>query len=250
MKDFLIGFGYPWRGLGVLFQPRLRRLAMWPIAINAVLFSVALYYLVTQVNRWVDSLLPGWLAWLEWLLWPLFLVVALAATLFSFARIANMIALPFNTRICRTIIRMRPENPLAQAAKQQSWRNDFRMVGHEILKLSVYLVWFLPLLALSALPLVGMLAQVVLICFGIYWCALEYLDYPLSEAGIPLRQLRARMRQQQAMVLGFGTAQLLLSLTPVLNLVSIPAGVVAATRLCLERPAFTATTQDDTEQIV
>lgn len=236
MKDFLVGFAYPWRGLGVLFQPRLRALAWWPIIINVVLFSVGLYFLVVEVNNWISELLPDWLGWLEWLLWPLFMLIALAAALFSFARIANLIAVPFNARLCQALMQMRPDDPLTQAAKKQGWRNDLRLIGHEILKLAVYLAWFLPLLTLSLLPGVGFLAQVVLVYFGVYWCAIEYLDYPLGEAGTPLRQLRARVRQQGMMALGFGAGQLLLSLTPVLNLASVPAGVVAATRLCQDKP--------------
>ena len=236
MKDFLIGFGYPWRGLGILLQPRLRALAWWPIVINVVLFSVAFYLLVVQVDDWISAFLSGWLAWLEWLLWPVFMLIALAATLFSFARLANLIGVPFHARLCQTLMKMRPDDPLTQAAEKQTWRNDLRLIGHEVLKLAVYLAWFLPLLALSFLPFVGFLAQAVLLYFGIYWCALEYLDYPLSEAGTSLRQLRERIKRQGTLALGFGTAQFLLSLTPVLNLVSVPAGVVAATRLCQERP--------------
>lgn len=236
MKDFLIGFGYPWRGLGVLFQPRLRALAWWPIVINAVLFSIAFYFLVIEVSNWISNLLPGWLTWLEWLLWPLFMLIALAATLFSFARIANLIAVPFNARLCRALMRMKPDDPLTQAAEKQTWRNDFRLVGHEVLKLAAYLAWFLPLLAMSFIPFIGFLAQIVLLYYGIYWCALEYLDYPLSEAGTPMRQLRTRLRKQRFLTLGFGAGQLLLSLTPVFNLMSVPTGVVAATRLCQERP--------------
>ena len=235
MKNFLIGFVYPWRGLGILLQPRLRALIWWPVVINVVLFSIAFYFLVVQVSQWLSNL-PGWMAWMEWLLWPLFMLIALAATLFSFAQIANLIAAPFNARLCQTLMRMRPDDPLTQAAEKQTWRNDFRLIGHEILKLAFYLAWFLPLLALSFVPFIGFLAQVALLYFGMYWSAAEYLDYPLSESGISLRQLRARIKQQQTLTLGFGAGQLLLSLTPVLNLVSVPVGVVAATRLCQERP--------------
>lgn len=236
LKDFLVGFGYPWRGLGVLFQSRLRALAWWPIVFNTVLYSVAIYYLVVKVDQWISDLLPGWLAWLEWLLWPLLMLIILAATLFSFVRIANLIALPFNARLCRTLMQMRPDDPLTRAAEKQTWRNDFRLVGHEVLKLAVYLAWFLPLLALSFLPFVGFLAQVVLLYFGMYWCAVEYLDYPLSEAGTSMKKIRIRLREQRFLTLGFGAAQLLLTVIPVLSLVSVPAGVVAATRLCQDRP--------------
>ncbi len=236
MKSFLIGFGYPWRGLGILFQPRLRALAWWPIIINAILFSVAFYFLVIEVNHWISELLPGWLAWLEWLLWPLFMLIALAATLFSFSRIANLIGVPFHARLCRALMQMQPDDPLTQAAKAQGWRNDVRLIGHEVLKLALYLAVFLPLLALSFLPGIGFLAQAVLLYYGIYWCALEYLDYPLSEAGTPMRQIRSRLREQRLLTLGFGAGQFVLLLTPVLNLVAVPTGVVAATRLCQKHP--------------
>ncbi len=89
---------------------------------------------------------------------------------------------------------------------------------------------------MSFIPFIGFLAQIVLLYYGIYWCALEYLDYPLSEAGTPMRQIRTRLREQRFLTLGFGAGQLLLSLTPVFNLMSVPAGVVAATRLCQQNP--------------
>ena len=237
MRDFLLGFSYPWRSLGILLQPRIRRLAWWPIAINIVVFAVAVYYLAATFSTWLDSLLPGWLVWLEWLLWPLFALLVLAVLVFAFARLANMIALPFNVLLCQTLLQMRPEDPLALAAKQQqTWRSSLRMLPHEAVKLLAFLVWFAPLMALSFVPFIGMLASIVLLYLGIYWCALEYLDYPLSEAGQTLRQMRARLAQQRFLMLGFGAGQMLLTLAPLINLLAIPVGVAAATRLCQEHP--------------
>ncbi len=236
MTSFLIGFAYPWRGLGVLLRPRLRALVWWPIAINAALFSAAFYFLAVRVHAWFDDLLPAWLGWLEWLLWPLFILFALVTTLFAFARVANLVAVPFNARLCRALMRTRPDDPLTRAAEKQTWRDDFRLIVNEVVKLAFFLAWFLPLLALSLLPFVGLLGKAALLYFGIYWYAVEYLDYPFGEAGTPLRKLRARMRRMGIVTLGFGAGQMLLTLTPVLNLAAIPAGVVGATRLCQDRP--------------
>ncbi len=236
MRDFLLGFSYPWRSLSILLQPRIRRLAWWPIAINIIVFAMAVYYLAATFSSWLDSMLPWWLEWLAWLLWPLFVLMILAVLVFAFARLANMIALPFNVRLCQALLQMRPEDPLALAAQRQTWRSSLRMLPHEAAKLLAFLIWFAPLTALSFVPVVGMPARLVLLFFGIYWCALEYIDYPLSEAGHTLRQMRARLAQQRFLMLGFGTGQMLLSLAPLLNLLAIPVGVAAATRLCQEHP--------------
>ena len=236
MIDFLQGFAQPWLGLGLLLRPGFRRLAAAPVLLNVVLYSAALYWLAVGLDRLLDRFLPAWLGWLEWLLWPLLAALAATAVLFTFARLCNLLAAPFMARLCRRLLRQRPEHPLTRAAEAAGGRHALGALGHELLKLALFLPWFLPLAALSLLPLVGPLAALALAALGVWWNALEYLDYPLSEAGVPLRELRARLRRRRALMLGFGAGQLLLTLTPVLNLASVPAGAAAATRLCLRHP--------------
>ena len=236
LRDFLLGFSYPWRGFRTLCQPRFRRLAAWPIAINIALFSAAVYYLAAAFSQWMGNFFPWWLEWLEWLLWPVFALMVLVTLAFGFARFANLIAVPFNARLCQALMQARPEDPLTLAAQRQSWRNNLRILRHEAAKLGAWLLWFAPLLLLTFIPVIGQLAQLVLTYLAVYWCALEYIDYPLSEAGVPLGALRIRLSEQRLLMLGFGTGQMLLMLVPLLNLVAIPAGVAAATRLCQEHP--------------
>ena len=236
MTDFLRGFAQPWLGLGLLLRPGFARLALAPVVLNVVLYSAALYGLMAGLDRLLDDFLPAWLAWLEWLLWPLLALLAAVLVLFTFARLCNLLAAPFTARLCRRLLRQRPEHPLAQAAAACGGRHVFAVLGHELLKLALFLPWFLPLAALSFAPLVGPLAALALAGLSVWWNALEYLDYPLSEAGMPLRELRARLRRQRPLLLGFGAGQLLLTLTPVLNLASVPAGAAGATRLCLRHP--------------
>ena len=242
MNEFLTGFGYPWRGLGFLLQPRLRRMALLPVAINVVLFTTAFYFLAVYLSDWLDALLPWWLQWLEWLLWPLFALLALLATLFSFTRLANLIGVPFNARLCHVLTRTQQGEALKQAAARRGRQNLLLLFGREILKLIVYLVWFLPLLVLSFIPVLGQVASVVMLFFLVYWSAIEYLDYPLGEVGFSFKELRASIREQSLLMLGFGAGQMLLTLTPVLNLVAVPAGVVGATRLCQNHPPATLAT--------
>ena len=236
MTDFLRGFAQPWLGLGLLLRPGFARLALAPVVLNVVLYSAALYGLAVGLDRLLDDFLPAWLGWLEWLLWPLLALLAAALVLLTFARLCNLLAAPFTARLCRRLLRQRPEHPLAQAAAAYGGRHVFAVLGHELLKLALFLPWFLPLAALSFAPLVGPFAALALAGLSVWWNALEYLDYPLSETGATLRELRARLRRQRALLLGFGAGQLLLTLTPVLNLASVPAGAAGATRLCLRHP--------------
>ena len=235
MSAFLAGFLAPWQGLAALARPGLRRYVAVPLAINVALFSLALYWLMARLADLVDGLFPWWLAWLEWLLWPLVALLAMFLVLFSFARVCNVVAAPFTARLCRVLLRAQPHTPLARACARGRGRGAFASVGHEALKLGLFLLWFVPLSLLSLVPFLGLPAALTLVVVSVYWNALEYIDYPLSEAGVPLRGLRRHIRRRPALMLGFGVAQTLLVLCPVLNLASAPAGAAGATRLCLAR---------------
>ena len=180
--------------------------------------------------------MPWWLEWLSWLLLPLLKLVILTISLFVIARLVNVLAVPFNAHLCQKLMRQQPENPLTLAAEKQSWRDLPRLILHECIKLFFFLLWFVPLMALSLVPFIGVIAAALLFYFKVYWNALEYIDYPLAEAGFNFRDLRKRISCQRLMMLGFGISQELLFLIPLLNLASVPAGVAGATQMCLRHP--------------
>ena len=59
--------------------------------------------------------------------------------------------------------------------------------------------------------------------------ALEYGDYPMSNEGIDFAAQRSRMKARRSLAIGFGAGILVMTLVPVLNFLSMPAGVVGAT---------------------
>jgi CysZ protein len=57
----------------------------------------------------------------------------------------------------------------------------------------------------------------------------------MSNHGILFRQQRQRLRQQRMLVMGFGSAVMLLTLVPVVNFLAMPAAVIGATLMWVER---------------
>ena len=93
------------------------------------------------------------------------------------------------------------------------------------------LLYFLAL-ALPTLILALILPPFAPVLWFLYtaWCAaLQYLDYPMANNAVPFRAQRARLRQNRADTLACGGAISLLTTIPVLNLVAMPVGVIAAT---------------------
>ncbi len=98
-RSLLTGAGYALTGLRWLPKAGVRGFVAMPLLINTVLFGAGLWWSAGQFerfDRYLQGLLPTWLAWLHWLLWPLFILTALVMVFYAFTVIANLIAAPFN----------------------------------------------------------------------------------------------------------------------------------------------------------
>ena len=75
MQDAIHGARGFVRGFALLAQPRVRRWAVAPIALSALLYAALLWLLGAYFEGLVDWLraqVPDWLAWLDAMLWVLF----------------------------------------------------------------------------------------------------------------------------------------------------------------------------------
>ena len=73
------------------------------------------------------------------------------------------------------------------------------------------------------------LAPVLWFAYAAWCAALQYLDYPMANNGIPFREQRRRLRQQRGNSLAYGSGVSLMTTVPLLNLIAMPVGVIAAT---------------------
>ncbi|STM10168.1 putative sulfate transport protein [Escherichia coli] len=93
------GFYYFAQGWKLVSQPGIRRFVILPLLVNILLMGGAFWWLFTQLDVWIPTLMsyvPDWLQWLSYLLWPLAVISVLLVFGYFFSTIANWIAAPFN----------------------------------------------------------------------------------------------------------------------------------------------------------
>jgi CysZ protein len=234
MGNPIHGANYLFRGLRLLTEPELRPFIIWPLLINCLLFSIAIYLLSQFFGYWVDyslQLLPEWLQFIDWLLWPLFALLVLVGVYFSFGTLAGFIAAPFNGLLAERV----EQRQRGELLIDENWKSLLatvpRALQRETQKLAYYLPRIILVLVLLWLPLFGPL---IWFLFGAWMMAIQYCDYPMDNNRIPFAQMRLLLKQRRLMALGFGSLVSLAMLIPILNLVIMPAAVIGATLMWLE----------------
>ena len=158
------GFGYFASGLSLVTQKGIKRFVLIPLAVNFLLFSVAFYYLLSELALWRDtalSHLPDWLTWLEFIFWPLAVIVIIVGFSFIFSAAANWIAAPFNGLLAEKV-EQHLTGHTPTGTLMDTMKDVPRMIGREWKKLTYYLPrMILFLILLFSLPVAGQILWVL-----------------------------------------------------------------------------------------
>ena len=212
------------QGAPLLWHKKLRKYVLIPIAINLILFSSMLYLGYHYVGVLISQFIPAWLQWLDWLIYPLFFISFFVAGFFTFTLIANLIAAPFYGGL---------------AAKTQQILNDqtgeiqeqavLSVLGSE-LKRVVYLISrAIPIVIISIIPGVNLIAPVLWGLFGAWGIGMEYFAYTLENEGALFAEQRQLLKTVRIGALSFGGMVLFALMIPVLNIFIPPIAVISAT---------------------
>lgn len=242
MPSFAQGASYLMRGMRWLPRPKLRRFVIIPLLINMLLFGLAIWWGAGEFAALMDGLLGllpdwQWLAWLHWLLWPLFGITVLVVSFYTFTLIANFIAAPFNGLLSQRVAEMAGfDHPLPGTS---GWKELAATPWIEIKKLLYFvawgLLWFVTLWLLTlVLPPVGVISPLLWWVFSAWMLTLGYVDYPMANHGVGFREQRRMLRRKRSLVIGFGSAVLLMTMIPGLNFFVVPAAVIGATLMWVE----------------
>lgn len=236
VRDLLRGFSFALSGLQDVSSRPLRRFVLAPLLINIVLFAGLIWGAAGLFSGLMEDLLgwlPDWMGFLDWLLWPLFFITSLLMMFYLFTVAANLLGSPFNGLLSERV-EQHFYPGVVQPQSGPLWREVARAPWIEIRKLTYFLVRAIPLLLLFLVPGLNAAAPLLWLAFCAWILALEYMDYPLSNHGVPLLRQRALLAEHRPLALGFGAAVLLMTLVPVLNFLVMPAAVIGATRLWAE----------------
>jgi len=228
MRYFLSGYR-------ALFTPGLRRWVLIPLLINTLLFVVLLGLAGAYVGALANQILPqGW-DWIRWLLWPIFAVTAAVFVFYTFTLFANLIGAPFNSKLAFELARLRGFKPPVDDTAHGIWAALRVGLSGELNKLLYYLRWLIPLILLSLIPILNLLAPIAWPLFGAWMMVVEYADYPLGNQGLDPPSQRRWLADRRIDALGFGACVLGATLIPIVNLAVMPAAVAGATLFWLDQ---------------
>jgi CysZ protein len=232
------GFTYAIKGVHIISQNTIRRFVIIPLSINIAVFSIAIFILFSVFDQLMQSLLPdfpSWLSWLEnlimWFIWPLFSVMILFLVFYSFTFIANLIAAPFNSLLAEKVELMLTDKPLEQTPSYPLLSTVKQTLTSEVSKLFYLLKWSALILLIAFIPVINIITPPLWIIFGAWMLAIEYLDYPMSNHGHYFKAINHQTAASKSLSFGYGCGVFLLTSTPIVNFLAMPAAVAGATAL-------------------
>jgi len=246
---FIAGFQYFLKGFSLIRTPGIRRYAVIPLLINAILFIGALWFGISYIGGLIESMQPEvnadsafymrWLgtlmAWAGWVLIPLFVLIFMAVTFYSFTLIANLIGAPFNSLLAEKI-----EDHLAGVSTVSS-SNMLSMIkdiggsfASEFRKLLYFALRAIPLLILFFIPGINVIAGLFWFLFSAWMLSIEYSDYPMGNHAIRFPHQRLTLKGNRMFALGYGTGVTIATMIPIVNFVVMPAAVAGATAMWVD----------------
>ncbi|MEJ2325765.1 MAG: sulfate transporter CysZ [Chromatiaceae bacterium] len=231
----IAGALYLIEGMRLITKPGLRRFVAAPLLVNILVFSGAIYYGVSEFQHfltWMDAKIPSWLDWLNWILWPLLVLSLVILVFYTFSLVANLIAAPFNGVLAEKVELYLTGRPLGSSAGLKEILIDLLPTLYdETKKILFALAWAVPFLILFLIPGVNLAAPVLWFLYSAWMLTLQYTDYAMSNNGLKFKEIRARLRSQRLMGLGFGAAAAALTMVPVLNFLAMPSAVAGGTAM-------------------
>lgn len=245
MQDngFLDAAGYVAKGWRLVRTPGLRRFVLMPLAINILVFAGLGWLLYGWITGWLfnwtffDRFGDVWLLGAIQAILQFLIGVTLAVVLgYAFTLLANLIGAPFNGLLAERVEQyMTGKSTSDDPSVLFLLKTLPKTLASEVSKLLYLALWMIPLLLLSFVPIVNVIAPFVLFAFGAWMFALEYLDYPMGNHGMGFRQIKSHLKSRRSQAMGFGFTVAAISIIPLINLFIMPVAVAGATALYVER---------------
>ncbi|WP_461537769.1 sulfate transporter CysZ [Spongorhabdus nitratireducens] len=241
------GVKYFITGIRLLPKPGIRAFVILPLLANLLVFSGMIYYGSSQFSDWMSGFMgsiPGWLSFLEYVLWPIFALTIAVAVFFLFTIVANLIAAPFNGLLAERIQQQHAPDSLPQTFGMKDWMMLVpRSLSRELQKIMYYLPRALLLLVLTFIPVINLITPILWFLFSAWMLAIQYCDFAADNQQISFKAMLRQLKDDWGGSLGLGICLSLAMLIPGVNLILMPAAVIAGSLLWCQRHAAEAEQQ-------
>lgn len=211
-------------GFKLLARAELRKFILIPVLINILLYGAAFGVCYVYLTELINQFIPVWLHWLRWLLWPMFFIIFFTAVFFTFTLLANLLSAPFYGKLSEQALGLISGKPVVI--------HDIPVIKvllGELQRLAYLGIRSLPLLFISIIPGLNIIAPALWGLFGAWGMALEYLSYPLENSGLIFKDQKQQLKAVRFGALSLGGMAMLALSIPVLNIFVPPATVIGAT---------------------
>lgn len=233
------GISYFIQGWHLVSQPGLKKFVFLPMLANIVIMSLLFYWLFSSLSSVIDlglNYVPSWLQWLGYI--ASFLVIVTFAIFFCyfFSLVTNIIAAPFNGLLAEQVEALLTHQPPPDSSIISVIQDVPRILKREWLKLANYLLWTVPILLTSFIPVFGQLVTpIIWFIFTAWMVNLQYADYAFDNHKVNFYQTRQLLKQDKVDNVIFGALVSLFTMIPLLNLIIMPVAVCGATAMWVDR---------------
>ncbi len=229
----LSALGYLLKGWQLIKHPKLRSFILIPLFINLVVFSIAFWFLFSNINDWIDSYiakLPAFLTWLTYIMWPLLAVIILFSFSFIFSTFANLIAAPFNGLLAEKTEILLIGDTINNDGIHELIKDLPRIFQRELQKMWYILPRMIGCAILFLIPGFGQtIAPLIWFVFGAWMIVIQYADYPFDNHKITFANMKGALRKRPAKSLIFGMLISVFNAIPIVNFIIMPIAVCGAT---------------------
>ncbi len=240
MNRYLRGVNdFWWAAKLIATNPRLWKWLVAPAIIAGITIVALIGAVWTFSGQWSQTLvelLPGWLAFLVPIIRGTIVLLGLVLAYVAFFVVASIVTGPFSEFLAEDVETIQTGQSPPAFAFSTFARDLVLGISHAARRLVIYLATMLLLFVVGALlPVVGPLISLV----GGIWvtiraAAFDTVDCTLARKGMTYAAKKSFLRTWQARANGIGAVVALLMMIPVVNLIVLPIGAAAASRLYVQ----------------
>lgn len=232
-------FQYFLQGWSLIQLPGIRRYVVMPMLANIIIMSLLFYWFFSMISSVVDlglDYMPTWMHWLRYLATLIIVVTFAIFFCYFFSTITNIIAAPFNGLLAEQVEAQLTGQPAPDASVWSLVKDIPRIMSRELKKLLYYIVWCIPLLLTSFIPVFGQFVTPVLwFIFTAWMINIQYADYAFDNHKVSFYQMRQLLQQDKIDNTCFGILVSFFTMIPILNLIIMPVAVCGSTAIWVDR---------------